>query len=305
MSAVAEALSPLADVTIDGVNVSGVPAINRRLPVTGLAKLHPRLRQKDVINRPNRGVETDDTMRAFRLTRADGSVTWLINATLHTSVFRGSGYTADFPAYLSEVLEKTSTHRPCLGALFLQGWTGDQVADITKPIQPSIHPLRMLERLTFGEEFSRSDDILDSVHLGRYIADLLLKAPCVPLTGNRDVLGIEAVTPLKSTCGEVVHAKIKMLRAGPMEFLAINGEPFATYRKKLLQDNDEQTSFTMTLGYLDGPIGYLPDCRALTEGGYETNRSLPLFGLKCPFDSSVENTLLMAMRQVRETAHEF
>ena len=51
----------------------------------------------------------------------------------------------------------------------------------------------------------------------------------------------------------------------------MNGEPLSNYRKFLLNSIAKYSNYIFTIGYLENPIGYIPDVKALNEGGYETD----------------------------------
>jgi hypothetical protein len=88
--------------------------------------------------------------------------------------------------------------------------------------------------------------------------------------------------------------QIKSIKLSGIHVLAVSGEPFASYRRSL----ELTGSPVMTAGYLDGPFGYLPDARALKEGGYEPDRSIVFFGQQARFASAAVDRFKDATRNL-------
>ena len=53
-----------------------------------------------------------------------------------------------------------------------------------------------------------------------------------------------------------------------------------------------------TIGYLEDPIGYIPDIEALNEGGYETDRSLKYFGLQHRFSHKIQKKIIECFKSI-------
>ena len=54
-----------------------------------------------------------------------------------------------------------------------------------------------------------------------------------------------------------------------------------------------------TIGYLENPIGYIPDVKALNEGGYETDRSIKYFGLQQRFSNKIQEKIIEGFQSMQ------
>ena len=127
--------------------ISDYPAINRRIVVPWILKIHPYYFNKRCVNKPNRKVFSDTLCQRIKFTLADQSCFWLFNAAAHATNYNGKKISSDYPYYIEKNLIKLSYKNNCLGSLFLQGWAGDQNCDLTKDIKISINPISLLEKV--------------------------------------------------------------------------------------------------------------------------------------------------------------
>ena len=49
---------------------------------------------------------------------------------------------------------------------------------------------------------------------------------------------------------------------------------------------------------IEEPVGYIPDSKALSLGGYETDRSIKLFNLSSRFSKSIEKKILLSFTDI-------
>ena len=106
-----------------------------------------------------------------------------------------------------------------------------------------------------------------------------------------------------------IYLNLKYLDLGDIRIFGFNGEIFASYRKFILNLlNNYNSSSIFTIGYLDDPVGYIPDSSGLKIGGYETDRSISYFfglssrlriPLKKKITSSLKNIILCFLANIK------
>ena len=60
----------------------------------------------------------------------------------------------------------------------------------------------------------------------------------------------------------------------------------------------DKPSNIFTVGYMEDPVGYIPDLAALKIGGYETDRSISYFGLSSRFANSIEKKIVLSLKSI-------
>ena len=81
----------------------------------------------------------------------------------------------------------------------------------------------------------------------------------------------------------------------------MNGEPLSNYRNFLLNSLAKYSEYDIfTIGYLEDPIGYIPDIEALNEGGYETDRSIKYFGLQHRFSHKIQEKIIKCFKSMQD-----
>ncbi len=278
--------------------ISDYPAINRRIIVPWILKFYPYYFNKKCVNRPNRKVSSDTLCQGIKFTLADQSCFWLFNAAAHASNYNGNEISSDYPYYIEKNLIKMSYKNNCLGSLFLQGWSGDQNCDLTKDIKISINPISLLEKVFFKQTFNRSSNRKNLENIGIRIAKSLLKA-----NKTKVALKIKKIKSKKIKLSLIdnknTYLSLKYFDLGDIKIFGLNGEVFSSYRKYLLNIlKHSNSSSIFTIGYLDDPVGYLPDSFALKIGGYETDRSISYFGLSSRFKDSIEKKITSSLKNI-------
>lgn len=76
--------------------------------------------------------------------------------------------------------------------------------------------------------------------------------------------------------GRTQAFEIQAMRVGDLALVAYPGEMFVDYQ--LWVDRESPFPRTMTLGYTNGCIGYVPTASAYPEGGYEVNGAFRYYG---------------------------
>ena len=96
-----------------------------------------------------------------------------------------------------------------------------------------------------------------------------------------------------------VSLNLKYFDLGDIKIFGFNGEVFSTYRRALLKILKKENSATiLTIGYIENPVGYIPDLSALKIGGYETDRSISYFGLSARFANSIESKIILTLKDI-------
>lgn len=277
LSAIRASISSLQMASVSVFETFDIPTVNRRVPVPWYIKWHPRYRDKGTVNRPNRKVPSDTSARGLKFCLATKQSFWLLNCAMHTAVYRGDKFSGDFPAYIEQSLLRNE--KKCLGMLFLQGWAGDQAADVTNPAGHNGGPWSFVDRLVAQEEFSRKSELPDLITLGDRIAKLLNRErPALSFTKVKSPIIETRQLSLPTEGAELIQVTVKLLKIGPMRFIFLNGEPHAKFRLDLVSRDKSVSSTLITAGYLEGPAGYIPDRDAINLGGYEVDRSIHFFG---------------------------
>jgi hypothetical protein len=76
--------------------------------------------------------------------------------------------------------------------------------------------------------------------------------------------------------GQTQAFEIQAMRIGDLALVAYPGEMFVEYQ--LWLDRESPFSRTITLGYTNGCVGYVPTAAAYPEGGYEVNGAFRYYG---------------------------
>ena len=289
-----KAISALRPASVSIALGADAPAINRRVAVPAWSRIIPRLRRVKVLNRPNFKADSDTVVTSYKLTFEDGRYLLIVNAALHAAVHRGEAYSADFPGYLFEQWRQRDPSDKCIDVLFLQGWAGDQSARLTTQLAPSLHPGRMVDYLVHPSIFARNAGRPELVTIADRICASLNHHPVSAPTDQDDLECRHDVLDAPLEGGGNRKIQLKSIKLSGMHVLAVSGEPFSSYRRTLELSGRP----VMTVGYLDGPFGYLPDARALKEGGYEPDRSIVLFGQQARFAPAAVDRFKDATRRL-------
>ena len=278
--------------------VSDYPAINRRIAVPWILKLHPYYFNKRCVNKPNRKAFSDTLCQGIKFTLANQSSFWLFNGAAHATNYNGKKISSDYPYYIEKNLIKLSYKNNCLGSLFLQGWAGDQNCDSTKDIEINLNPISLLEKLFFKQTFNRSSNKKNLENIGMKIAKSLLKS-----NKTKVELKIKKIKSKKIKLSLIdnknIYLNLKYLDLGDIKIFGFNGEVFSFYRRFILNLlNNCNSSSIFTIGYLDDPVGYIPDSFGLKIGGYETDRSISYFGLSSRFEDTVEKKIISSLKKI-------
>ena len=276
------------------------PAINRRLPVPWLLKLYPSyIQKKRCLNRPNRKTDSDKSCRAIKFIFKNKSYFWVLNAAAHATNYNGNKVSSDYPYYIEKNLISLSPRQLCKGSLFLQGWAGDQNCDSIKNINLSLNPISIFEKLLIKQTFNRSASKENLNSIGKKIAKSIIHAKKKETLNfnNFSIKSKKIILSLEDS--QNINLHLKYFNLGRVKIFSLNGEVFASYRKRLINIlNNVPSRCIFTLGYTEDPVGYIPDSKALSLGGYETDRSIKYFGLSSRFSKSIEQKIILGLTSI-------
>jgi hypothetical protein len=283
VDAVAEAQQKLEPVTVGlGCGSAGFN-VNRR-PVPGVAGDF----------QPNFAEIVDRRVRVMRIDRAGGDpLAVLFHYSCHPTTKRGSDgwISPDFPGIARTKIERWMN----CSALFLQGCCGNvrpclvneknefiganreqlhEIAEeLARAVRDSAGNLKTLPAGALGSREAeiflpfgapKSSEELRATAAGTAPVDLVVKAPWA-----RKTMDLIARNELPK--GRTAH--LQSLRIGPLQILAIPGEPVQeighAVERALRPLSDAQEIWST--GYANDSIGYLCTIRQREQGGYEPN----------------------------------
>ncbi len=241
----------------------------------------------------------------LRLDRSDGTTIGLVYATAaHPVNLHGLSVSAEFPGYAARFISRNLD-----GAIpiFAQACCGDincEPMDGTHDC--SLHIGTLLGNAALHAAMQASpveetglDSICETIQLPLSVPDL--ETAQSALEHELDQLstarknGIDSPYTLrhryedqvgwarahldearKGEQGQSVDFEIQVMRIGSMAVIAFPGEMFVNYQLTM----EERSPFdkTVTLGYSNGCIGYVPTADAYQEGGYEIERAFRYYG---------------------------
>jgi neutral ceramidase len=241
----------------------------------------------------------DETVQLVRIHREEADEIVLVNFQVHPDVIGGTKFSADYPKFVRETLEKTLDNVKCI---YLNGAQGD-----TNHIDVR------------ADSYLKNSGYKHSEHMGKTIAGAVLQVymKTKPVSGDKVKFGQKEIEVPSSRVDSslipeaeriiglheagrdnelpyegmelitvVAEAyRMKLLENGPDTFVlplgavsfgdiciaAIPGEPFTDIGRGI----KEQSSFEMTLVCCcaNGYEGYFPTRSAYDEGGYEARSS--------------------------------
>ncbi|MEW5772880.1 MAG: hypothetical protein AB1916_05090 [Thermodesulfobacteriota bacterium] len=263
----------------------------RRRAILDLEALRRGRLRRTVANRPDFSAPLDATGTAVWVTAEDdGSpLGVLLNIPCHPTVGDGRAVSADYPGALARELARRRGSG--LVTVFLQGFSGDlRPALVRRPSLAEDGPLVWLYRRLFDPLLFRRGNPPEVVEaFARGLADDV--ESWTEERGVRpDSAGRTADLALPLEDGSAAEVAVQGLRLGPgLCLLAAGAEVFSSHAR-WLRSRLEPSCWVVPVGCAGGMAGYLPDVAALAQGGYETDRSLGLFGLPARFAPEAETS---------------
>lgn len=291
--------------------------INRRRRILDRGALRVgRLAWQTAI-RPNRIGPRDDRVAAMRVTTQDDRRIVMLTAACHPSLIRDNVYSADFPGALGACAREAGFADE---VVFLQGFSGDSRARILQTAPLKLWPLAGIYEFLFDRsQFQKALNGRDAEGLARQLCDDVKNAVWQPadplplLSRHAEIrLPLETLQLQPQSTGSATQdaeasAKMQMvachivgLRFGTsLCIVGVEGEPFTEYAlwiRRLMQKHGY--AVVAAVGCAGGCVGYLPDADGFANGGYEVDRSRPMFGLPARFSPMIEGTIKTAMADV-------
>jgi hypothetical protein len=272
----------------------------------------------------------DPVLTVLKVARQDKQDILLVNFAAHPIFFKSEeSISKDWPGYIEQIWNQ-KTESDCL-VVFFQGFCGDLLPAAYKINRPNnwsvssiveclLKPFKLT--VTSPESQAREyasrivDKIFDrngqwerasiaGISCQSVNARLDFDMQCLPpntgvafrantLEGYRD--HIEKTKNDYFSNGQ--YLTLNHIDFGAFSILTCDAEMFSSYATYA---RDRSSKPIMIVGYCNGMIGYVPDRKALVEGGYEPFRSLPIFGLPAPFSTSIEETIKTSIRQLIKT----
>lgn len=305
-------------------------AINRRKFIVDPANLKRLRWHHKIANRPNPTGPRDDSLGVVWIKPLNGeSVTVLINAACHPSIWRGEMYSADFPGYLGEIL--TERIGQPVRAVFLQGFSGNLKCRLKRRMSLKVWPPgRLFETLFDRIQFEKNASSEKVREVAEELAADILEVELLPFKearfDSREVeanLSLEELPTVESLrqlselpdhvqssygaylldhYGELgkVSVRVQCLDFGPsLCLVGVEGEVFCEYALWLRKRWKQNRKLVMTVGCCGGMVGYIPDEASHAQGGYEVERSLMTFGLPSGFSPQLEEKIKEALDAIK------
>ncbi len=317
-SAIEAALNSTEEATVSYGSGSASVSINRRSKRVDRDGLR-RMRPSNVMrNRPNPRGSVDNLVRCVRFeTRSVNALdTLLVNVGCHPSIIRNDVYSADFPGFIQEQLRSRTGREQ--NVIFLQGFSGDTRARLLEFVNFAVWPPgRFIDWLFDRQRFRKNSLRDDAAWVAREIVQAILTMNMtglstpklsaewtqVPLALSPGSAGTEvvnaAVAEASRPRGDDVSLRMRVWSlSDDLQLVGLEGEIFSDYANWMATALQSQTGLIMPVSCVGGMIGYIPTEAALMQGGYEVDRSRPLFGLTDRFAPSLERTLKDSIREL-------
>jgi len=279
-------------------------ASNRRFPT-----------KKGFINRQNPDGVVDHQVPVMQITSTVGTLrAVLFSYACHNTTLDYYQYCGDYAGFAQRYIEQA---HPGVTALFMMGCGGDQ----------NPYPRRGPQRLDYchqhGRELAEAVDKAmngdpSEVHGPLRIASETVMLDLEPLPSvdklKEDASGPPGVKQRKAAyllSQLEKHGKIELQQPCPLSaarfgdellLLFFSGETVVDY--SLRSKREFAGPFVYVAGYCNDVFGYLPSCRVLKEGGYESRTSVVHQLVPAPFAESVEDRVMQSMHRLVEKVSE-
>ena len=245
----------------------------------------------EILNRPVPNHFVDNTLTTVKLVSTNNKKTfYIVNYPSHPSIYRGNLISAEYPGFIRKfILDKSSSED---GLMFLQGFCGNLKPRLFEyPKFKFKKPLNSVYDKIFDPiRFKKTFDIKDVEDYATKISDAIKKSEFENIKDSIfKIKGVINCTELKeSKTDKIIKSRVHALKiSDKLIFLGINGEIFMEYSLWLRS----KIPFIIPVGYTGGMIGYIPDDKSLSLGGYEVERSLSNFDQKNKLQKGVEDKI--------------
>lgn len=263
--------------------------IRRYIMKNGKIETNPNGRYLEV-ERPY--CEADNNVRIIKFERTEGKDIALINFSTHADVIHTSRFSADWPGFARDFVEKDLKNVSCMLTVGAQGDSNH--ADFTIP------------QYKDGYEHSK--------HMGRVVADAVVKVwdKTTPIKADKVSSYVDTLYNRTRTDGEEKYEEalalladekknpdptgsritelgnasrivglrnapiyqkipVTVINVGEIGFVGFGGEPFTKYAEDVRNACPDR--FIIASCCTNGGEGYLPTKEAFSEGGYEASAS--------------------------------
>lgn len=266
--------------------------VNRRKKILSLDMLKRGIFKFIIANRPNYKSKIDDklyTIWFYDLKSKEKAV--LLNYACHPTLFRKNAVSADFPGAVSRNIKHQISEDVVV--CFLQGFAGNVKADLTKyscfhysGFLPYIYSC-LFDRLQFNKRISTKKLEDFSVNLAK---SAMLRCeskkiyPKLLFYSKSIKLPLQGDISTKSENIDIFYISI----ANELKMVALGGEIFSEYSLWLRSFLMRYKVYSLTVGYCNSMVGYIPTHKAMLEGGYEVERTFEDFSHSSPFSDRIE-----------------
>lgn len=239
----------------------------------------------------------DETVTVLKVVDADGAPLAAIwNYACHPVMFPNprTVSTHYIGAVRDQLRRDAKTHIP---VLFFQGFSGDVRPMFIAESRVPEGPRHLYRRLRFGPVWRpvREGEYRKWVSsLTARVSKIAKTTVEVPVSGYSAALNEEPRSDFAEPNGAPISFQAQAL-GNEIGITAISAEPVVTYSHQARKDFG--TRFTLPVGCVDNPVGYLPTEKMLAQGGYEGDVFLPHFELT-RLNPNVEKNTRRALRNV-------
>ncbi len=312
--------------------------INRRKRILDLAEIKKLRLRTTIANRPNSNGLCDHSIIIIKLYSVNQTpIASVINFACHPTIFRGNALSADFPGYISELMkqrygEKHLTlflqgfsgnirpkllYKPQLSYKKPFLWLWHKLFD---PVLFKINGDQ--EDLdAFAEKIVNK---LDAIQMTRQNGlDLVTRQTEIQLSlsglASHKSFNVELsdADKTQNRLSDSVLGKVEQKQLGNVEqkqcvpfciqyisisknikLLAMEGEVFTEYALWMKERFEKEGVYVLPVSCANGMVGYIPDAKAIYEGGYEPERSLDVYGLQSVFSAHIEMEIKSAINNL-------
>lgn len=280
-------------------------SINRRAKRVDLEKLRQGCIRWKIANRPNPKGPVDNTIYSLKFSAIDHKRPdiYLVVIGCHPAINRSESYSADFPGRIEAQFNQL-VDRPAR-LMFLQGFSGDTRPNLINTMPFALWPPREILEGAFDRYRFRKDSRGSDLEIvASQVASALKKTQSRPISEfslsseeRETMIPYDASPPNEKDEGERLRLNALFL-SKKICILGIEAEVFSEYAHWIRNALSSEGIMVLPVGCVGGIVGYIPTAAALRAGGYETDRSLPIFGLKRRFSGQVEQVMKHAIRDI-------
>jgi len=277
-------------------------SVNRRKKIIDTSSLKRGIIKKIIANRPNYNGACDDYLYCvwfYNNDRKEKAV--LLNYASHASLYRGNAVSSDYPGEVSNYLKNEVSKD--LIVCFLQGFTGNIKADLTINSFTNFHSMTsfifnsFFDRVQFNKKITNTEIEVFSKKIGKIALErkkeTLIK-PYIFFINKTVKLPYKDLNEKNYANLDLYYVSI----SDKLKIFLVGGEIFTEYSIWIRDLLKKQNLNTLTVGYCNDMVGYVPTKEAINSGGYEVDRTSEEFALQGPFSDKIESILKNEIREI-------